>query len=88
MERLQDEAALDRPLDRDSVARLIELGRWRGAANEGVFDGDQAAQLAEDLAEILRDTKIPADESAAAAQLLSMFLRCCDDGLFLVALPD
>jgi hypothetical protein len=86
---LSNEEALDRFLDRpDDAFRLMELRRWKDARNPREYKDVEASQLADDLLEALRSTRLPADETAALTHVLHMAVRCRDEGLFLVAIPD
>lgn len=83
-----DEEVLERFLDRLDGSRLMELSRWKDARNPREYKYGEASQLADDLLEALRLTRLPADETGVLNHLLLMAVRCRDEDLFLLALPD
>ncbi len=85
---ISDEEALDRFLARPEASRLMELCRWKDARNPREYKDGEASQLADDLLEALHSTRLPADETAVINHLLHMAVRCRDEGLFLLGLPD
>ncbi len=83
-----DEEVLERFLDRLDGSRLMELSRWKDARNDREYKDGEASQLADDLLEALRLTRLPADETGVLNHLLLMAVRCRDEDLFLEAVVD